>query len=276
MLPYIYGTRHGIHIINLERTLAMLRRATAVAREVALNGGIVVFVAGRPWTHRIAVDAARSSGSYFITDWKPGTIANRDRVLKRSVASVAAGGDGAEFGGGARAGGGPGAGGASDPELSLDIDVDLSSGAAGASPSPPPDSLSPSSKPPSSPSSPTTHSPHVPSLLILLDLPSLLPCAAESSTHLIPTISLVDSDCDPRRVTYPIPGNDDNVAAVELFAGVLARAVREGVEVRCQAVLEASSGKRDVMVGRGGGAGAVGARTERSGRSGAGMGQRRA
>lgn len=85
MLPYIYGERNGIHIINLEHTLVAMRRAMNVTREIAARGGIILFVGTRLAIHKITVDAARKSGAYFCTEWKEGLITNKERLLKTST-----------------------------------------------------------------------------------------------------------------------------------------------------------------------------------------------
>lgn len=56
----------------------------------------------------------------------------------------------------------------------------------------------------------------------------------EAGLKQIPTIGIIDSDVDPRVVTYPIPANDDSIRLVELVAGVLARAGQEGLRRREQ------------------------------------------
>jgi hypothetical protein len=85
MLPYIYGERSGIHIINLEHTLVAMRRAMNVVREISTRGGAILFVGTRLGIHKVAVDAARKSGAYFCIDWKEGLITNKERLLKRST-----------------------------------------------------------------------------------------------------------------------------------------------------------------------------------------------
>ncbi|KAJ2330779.1 hypothetical protein GGH91_006578 [Coemansia sp. RSA 2671] len=55
---------------------------------------------------------------------------------------------------------------------------------------------------------------------------------AESQLALVPTVGIVDTNCDPRCVTYPIPCNDDSVRGVTIVAGVLAHAARDGLARR--------------------------------------------
>lgn len=85
MLPFIYGERHGVHIINLDHTLVHLRRAANVARQIALDGGNIVFLGTKPMLHRIVIDAAARADQYYILHWIGGTISNKHRVLRRSV-----------------------------------------------------------------------------------------------------------------------------------------------------------------------------------------------
>ena len=69
MLPFIYGARNGIHIINLEHTLTALRRAIRVTKSVAFNQGKIVFVGTKPAIHATTVAAALDSSSYFVNKW---------------------------------------------------------------------------------------------------------------------------------------------------------------------------------------------------------------
>lgn len=81
--PFIFGERAGIHIFNLEITIAYLRRACSFTREVAANGGIIVFLTSKREFASAVIDAAFNSNSYYVYDrWIPGTITNRENVLK--------------------------------------------------------------------------------------------------------------------------------------------------------------------------------------------------
>ncbi|PHH52886.1 37S ribosomal protein MRP4, mitochondrial [Ceratocystis fimbriata CBS 114723] len=80
---YIYGIRHGIHIISLEQTLAHLRRAARVVEEVAYRGGTILFVGTRKGHMEIVSRAAtKAKACYLFTRWTPGSITNRDRLLE--------------------------------------------------------------------------------------------------------------------------------------------------------------------------------------------------
>lgn len=79
---YIYGVRAGIHIISLETTLAHLRRAALVVEQVALHGGLILFVGTRRGQMPIVVSAAERAGAcHLFSKWTPGTITNRESIL---------------------------------------------------------------------------------------------------------------------------------------------------------------------------------------------------
>lgn len=193
MLPYIHGERHGIHIIQLEHTLAHLRRAMQFASHVAYEGGNVVFVGSRPSLHRLTVEAAQAAQAFYVLRWLPGTITNKERVLRRSVGY--------------------------DPSKILQEHfVD------------PLEGIIPHSSPSSNATTVFKRQPYVhkPDLLVLLDYPNNSVAAHEANLARIPVIAICDTDMDPTLVQYPVPANDDSIAGVKLIANVLAKAVRNG------------------------------------------------
>ncbi|KAI8371464.1 ribosomal protein S2, flavodoxin-like domain-containing protein [Radiomyces spectabilis] len=83
-LPFIFGTREGISIINLEHTLVYLRRACNVTREIATRGGTILFIGTRPGFQDLTIDAARHCEGFQVSSkWIPGTLTNRFQVLGR-------------------------------------------------------------------------------------------------------------------------------------------------------------------------------------------------
>lgn len=79
---YILGVRQGIHIISLETTAALLRRAAKVVEGVSQNGGLILFVGNRPGQDRCVVEAAKNAGGcHLFNKWVPGTITNGRRIV---------------------------------------------------------------------------------------------------------------------------------------------------------------------------------------------------
>lgn len=85
MLSYVYGSRMGIYIINLESTMAALRLTSNLTREIASRGGNVLFVGTRPILHDLVIDVATKNNAFFCTHWVGGLFTNKERVLRRSV-----------------------------------------------------------------------------------------------------------------------------------------------------------------------------------------------
>lgn len=86
MLPFIYGRRAGIHIINLEHTLTYLRRALNVTHEVARRGGSILFVGMRPFLKEILINAANYSNQFYVHEkWLFGCLVNHEVTLRRAT-----------------------------------------------------------------------------------------------------------------------------------------------------------------------------------------------
>ncbi|KAI9146097.1 ribosomal protein S2, flavodoxin-like domain-containing protein, partial [Paraphysoderma sedebokerense] len=162
MLPYIFGKRHNLHIINLEQTLSAIRRACNFVRSVAYHDGIILFAAKNPYLHSIATSSALESQQYYIHNWTAGTLTNTSEIVAKN----------------------------GETEI------------------------------------------HKPDVLILLDAKDNMKAVKEARKVNVPTIALVDTDMDPRWISFPIPGNDEGVKGIELVSRVLSVAAREGVEKR--------------------------------------------
>ncbi|ORX71836.1 ribosomal protein S2, partial [Linderina pennispora] len=184
-LPHIFGERQGVHIINLEHTLAALRRAAQFTRSVAYHGGIILFAGARSQHQQLAVDAAHFSDQYFVTGkWVPGTLTNPQSLLakhqlSRYLRKLA------------------------DEKAKLKEDA----------------------------GNVRTFAPDLVVALNPLESRTML---AETRLRHVPTVGIVDTNCDPRCVSYAIPCNDDSLRAVSVVAGVLARAARDGMDLRRQ------------------------------------------
>lgn len=82
MLPFIWGTREGIHIIDLEKTLYYLRKAISTATELSANGANILFVAQQQLFERLTYEVAVESGHFYINGpWTQGLICNRGLLL---------------------------------------------------------------------------------------------------------------------------------------------------------------------------------------------------
>jgi len=86
---YIFGIRHGIHIISLEETAAHLRRAARVVEDVAYRGGLILFVGTRRGQGPLVTQAAKlAHGCHLFTKWTPGAITNSEIILDGSLVKM--------------------------------------------------------------------------------------------------------------------------------------------------------------------------------------------
>jgi small subunit ribosomal protein S2 len=198
MKEYIFGERNGIYIIDLQKTLKMFKDAARFVGEMAAQGKNVLFVGTkRQAQETVAEEAARGGMSYVNQRWLGGTLTNFATIKKslarlRDLEEMAAGERDAKV---------------TKKELAqlekerTRLDKTLS-GLKGM------DSL--------------------PAALFVVDPFCEKIAVAEANKLGIPVIAVVDTNCDPEPVQFPIPGNDDAIRAIKLFAGRVADAMLEG------------------------------------------------
>ncbi|CAD6897755.1 unnamed protein product [Tilletia controversa] len=198
----VYGVRHKLAIIDVEKaTLPALRRAAAVVRSICERDGVILILGTRPGQQAAVLSAAKrlgENGYHVTTDrWLPGSITNAPKLLSGSVNHALA----------------------SSPSLH-EPTSSSSSSSDGNSPHAPPNSIKLAAQ--------TLQ----PDLLIVLNPVENLHAIREATQCNIPTMAIIDTDVDPRTVTYPIPANDDSLRAVELIVGVLSKAGEQGLKDR--------------------------------------------
>ncbi|KAJ2146767.1 hypothetical protein IW136_000435 [Coemansia sp. RSA 678] len=221
-LPYIFGERQGIHVINLEQTMAALRRAAQFVRQTVYRGGLVLFVGTRREHRAVAVEAALECDQYFITGkWVPGTLTNKRSVLGLKYKYAKDEWDVAEAQG------------------LLDIENDRANKVREHNTK---NNrylkLIDKEQKDMEPFMPNVRV-HAPDLIVSLSPRESGTMLREARVSFVPTVGVIDTNANPRVVTYPIPCNDDSPEAVSIVARVLARAAREGMELRRHRLLKA-------------------------------------
>jgi hypothetical protein len=194
--PYLYGTRHGMAVIDVERaTLPALRRAVQVVRGVTENDGIVLIVGTRTGLQpaiRAAITRLGDNGFHVSTDrWVPGVLTNAPKLLAPAIQHSA-------------------------PRTTRDED----------------------SNEPAPNTAKLASQLYQPDLVIVLNPVDNAHALREATQCNVPTMAIVDTDVDPRAVTYAIPANDDSTRVAELVLGVLSKAGEDGLRRR-QAALDA-------------------------------------
>jgi small subunit ribosomal protein S2 len=200
MAPYIYGARNGIHIIDLAQTVPLLHQALVAVRDVVAGGGRVLFVGTKRQAQEPIVDAAKRSAQYFIasrwlggtlTNWK--TISNSIRRLRHLDELLASESQGFT----------------KRELLSLTRERDKLELALGG----------------------IKDMGGLPDIMFVIDTNKEAIAIKEANRLGIPVVAILDSNCDPTGITYPIPGNDDAGRALSLYCDLVAKAVIEGISL---------------------------------------------
>ena len=200
MAPYIFGDRNGIHIMDLSKTVPMLHQALVQVKDVVASGGRVLFVGTkRQASEPIARHAVQCAQYFMNSRWLGGTLTNW-QTISNSIKRLRELEDKLD---------GDGAGGLTKKEiLNLTREREKLERALGG----------------------IKEMGGVPELMFVVDTNKEAIAIAEAKTLGIPVIAIVDSNCDPDHIDYPIPGNDDAARAIELYCGLISKAVIAGIE----------------------------------------------
>jgi len=200
MQPFIFGERNGIHIIDLEQTVPMLQQALQAVRDVAAGGGRILFVGTKRQAQQIVKESAGKSGQYFVnhrwlggmlTNWK--TISGSIRRLKEMDERLS----------------GEQSGLTKKELLQLQRDrdkLDLSLGGI-------------------------REMGNLPDILFIIDTNKESIAVQEANNLGIPVVAVIDSNSSPDGITYPIPGNDDAMRAINLYCDLMTGAILDGLQV---------------------------------------------
>lgn len=198
MGPFIYGSRNGIHIMDLTQTVPMLDAALNAVRDTVAKGGRVLFVGTKRQAAGPISDAAEKSAQYFMNHrWLGGTLTNWKTVsqsinrLKEIDEQLAAGAEGLT----------------KKERLGMERDQEKLQASLGG----------------------IREMGGVPDLLFVIDVKKEALAIAEANKLGIPVVAVVDTNCNPDGVDYIIPGNDDASRAISLYCDLAARAALDGM-----------------------------------------------
>jgi len=198
MAPYIFGVRNGIHIIDLEQSVPLLRQGLEAIREVVAGGGRLLFVGTKRQAQEAIADAAKRCGQYYVNyRWLGGMLTNfktisqsikRLRELEERVDTEQSGLTKREL-------------------LELTRDRDKLERALGG----------------------IKDMGGLPDILFVIDTNKESIAIQEANKLGIPVIAVVDSNSNPEGIAFPVPGNDDASRALVLYCDLIARAVIDGL-----------------------------------------------
>ena len=198
MAEYIFAERNGIYIIDLQKTVKKVDEAYNFVRDLAADGGEILFVGTKKQAAESIKEEAERVGMYYVnTSWLGGMLTNFETIKKRiqRLAQLRKMEEDGTF----------------DmlpkkevTKLTLEIEK-LEKYLGGIK-----------------------NMKKLPSALFIVDPRKERNAVAEARKLNIPIIAIVDTNCDPDEIDYVIPGNDDAIRAVKLIAGAMANAVIEG------------------------------------------------
>jgi len=200
MRNYIYGSRNGIHIIDLSQTVPLLHQALLAVAETVAKGGRVLFVGTKRSAAEQVADAAKRSAQYYVNSrWLGGTLTNW-KTISHSIKTLRTTDDtlGKENSGLTKR-----------ELLELTRTKEKLDKALGG----------------------IKDMGGVPDLLFVIDTNKEQIAIKEANRLGIPVIAVIDTNSDPAGVTFPIPGNDDAGRAVALYCDLISRACIEGISL---------------------------------------------
>jgi len=198
MKRFIFAGRNGIYIIDLHQTLRRLEDGYNFLREVAANGGTILFVGTKKQAQEAIREAAERSNMYYVTErWLGGMLTNY-RTIRQRIERMKELRRMEEDGSLDRR---P----KKERARLLDEKAKLERVLSGIE-----------------------NMPSVPRAMFIVDLRQEQIALQEAHRLNIPVVAIVDTNCDPDGVDYPIPGNDDAIRAIRLVTTKMADAVLEG------------------------------------------------
>jgi small subunit ribosomal protein S2 len=201
MEQYIYGSRNGIHILDLTQTVPMLDQALQVVRDTVAKGGRVLFVGTKRQAQKAIADAAEKSAQFYMNHrWLGGTLTNWQTV-SQSIARLKQIDEAAANGF---------AGLTKKERLGMEREQGKLQASLGG----------------------IREMGGVPDLLFIVDVNKEDLAILEAKKLGIPVVAVVDSNCSPAGVDYVIPGNDDAARAITLYCDLAARAALDGMSAQ--------------------------------------------
>jgi small subunit ribosomal protein S2 len=199
MQSYIFGVRNNVHIIDLQQTVPLLSQALQAIREVTSQGGRVLVVGTKRQAQEPIAAAAQRCGQYFVnhrwlggmlTNWK--TISNSIRRLRELDEQL----------------GGETKGLTKKETLNLTRERDKLERALGG----------------------IKEMGGLPDMLFIIDTNKEAIAVEEARRLNVPVVAILDSNSSPDGISFPIPGNDDSLRAIQLYCDLVAGSVLDGLQ----------------------------------------------
>ncbi len=201
MRPYIYGERNGIHIVDLRQTVTQVAEAIEFVKQIAIDGGSVLFIGTKKQAQGAVENAAKRSGQPYVNyRWLGGMLTNFSTIQKRVfyMKELRRLEDTEEMNARPK-----------KERLKLRRELEKLEQNLGG----------------------IADMTRLPEAVFIVDVNTETTAVKEADRLGIPVIALVDTNSDPDPIDYVIPGNDDAIRAADLIASALADAIIEGKEI---------------------------------------------
>lgn len=204
MKPYIFIARGGIYIIDLQKSLRLLNRATAFLEDTVSKGGSVLFVGTKKQAKVAIRENAEKCGMPYVTErWLGGMLTNWQTISQRvekleDYEAMMRDGRMEKL--------------SKKEQLEVNRSYEKLTRNLGG----------------------IRNMKKLPTAVFVVDTAEEETAVREASKLGIPVVGIVDTNADPNVVTYPIPGNDDAIRSINLFARTVAQAIENGKRMRSE------------------------------------------
>ncbi len=201
MKPYVFGARNGIYIIDLQKTVDQTRAACDFATKVTAEGKKLLFVGTKKQAKDVVEEEARRAGQYFVTNrWLGGMLTNYQTVKSsidrlKKIEALKGSSEWTDV--------------PKKEQSRYDREYEKLKRSLGG----------------------IEDMKKLPGAIFVIDTEKEHIAVKEAKKLGIPTIAVVDTNCDPANITHVIPGNDDAIRSVRLFARLIADSCMEGQQI---------------------------------------------
>lgn len=197
MKKFIFAERNGIHIIDLQKTIASIKEAYDAVRKVVLEGKNIMFIGSKKQAQQVVEKEAKRCGMFYVNNrWLGGMLTNFKTIKKsllhlKKIEKMEVDGTFEHL---------------TKKEISKlqKEKARLEKNLGGVK-----------------------DMKDLPAMVFIIDTKKEAIAVAEARRMGIPIVAVVDTNCNPEGIDYPIPGNDDAIRAISLFASIIANAVIE-------------------------------------------------
>ena len=217
MKKYIFAERNGIHIIDLQKTIASIKDSYEAVRKVVASGKSVLFVGTKKQAQQAIAKEAERCGMYYVNNrWLGGMLTNFS-TIKKSLQRLK-----------------------KIEKMEVDGTFDNLTKKEVAN-------LQKEKTKLEKNLGGIKDMKELPGIIFIIDTHKEQIAVAEARRMGIPVVAVVDTNCNPEGITYPIPGNDDAIRAISLFTSIIANAVVEANNEEGLKIIETLGDEDDVV-----------------------------